>query len=120
MTTRWVRASAEHLGRLDVRETLVQLGALRAHGTPLTSDEWSVVLGIGCGVASLSGERLCDDRATIRGALTDHPSLELRFALECAPGETESGSPSGPENPPPEPEHERYRLVGLEIVESAG
>lgn len=61
--------------RLDVKELLVHLAPLIQDPRGMTTDQWSVELAIGAGMASLEARLIEDTRAEIVGVLRDFPSL---------------------------------------------
>lgn len=63
------------LDRLDVKELVIHLGPLIMEEAGMTTEQWSVELAVGAGMASLEARRIEDNRAEINGVLRDYPSL---------------------------------------------
>lgn len=70
------------LDRLDVRELLIHLGPLIMEQKGMTTEQWSVALAIGAGLASLEARRIEDTKAEITGVLRDYPSLLCTIEME--------------------------------------
>lgn len=69
------------LDRLDVKELLIHLGPLLMEESGMTTEQWSVELAVGAGLASLEARRLEDTKAEITGILRDYPSLFCKLDL---------------------------------------